>query len=79
MESNRYLKFISDKIKDGATEYLVTAIFLIYLTNYTYGYFRNQFLSKKWLTSVENYIMQNFTMIGTEGQNIKNAGQIQFE
>ena len=61
------LNYLADKIKDGATEYVVAVLLVVHVINYAYGYFRNQNLSMQWLDSVRDFIFENFSMVGTRG------------
>ena len=65
MERYPILKFLSEKIKEGATEYVLAILLVVHIINYAYGFFRNRSLSRQWLESVQDFIFENFSMVGT--------------
>ena len=75
------LKIIGEKIAEGAMEYVVSFILIVYGSIFVWGMRRNQRISQDWLDQVRSVVFDNFTVIGT-GMNeveVKDANQITFE
>ena len=63
-------------ILEGGLENFLLASFIIYGINYAMGMHRNQKISAQWLDEVRQVIYQNYAVIGTDNQSLKNASEI---
>lgn len=79
MKSHPTINRHVQKFVNGGLEYFLIIAFSVYIVNYLVGIKRNTTISQNWLDRVRSVIFNNFAIIGTEGESLKNETMIQFE
>ena len=79
INSSPFLKKYSHLLVDGSLELFITVALVIYGVNYYIGAVGNRIIANSWLRNVRSLIFNNFAIIGTDNEELKDKSMICFE